>query len=94
MKLMPQIKTNLIILNFTPTRTFNSYNTKRAIHGRIHYTFTRSVVENAVSMTNMTSNGTQGPVPWIKMLNIVHLTLFCSLQENKSRSKKHDNHGT
>ena len=71
MKLIPQIKINLIILNFTSTRAFNSYNIKRAIHGRIHYKFTHSVVENTVSMT---SNGNQGPVPWIKRLRIVHMT--------------------
>ena len=70
-KLMPQIKINLIILNFTSTRVFNSYNIKRAIHGRIHYTFAYSVVENTVSMT---SNENQGPVPWIKRLDTVHLT--------------------
>ena len=70
-KLIPQIKINLIILNFTSTRAFNSYNIKRAIHGRIHYKFTHSVVENTVSMT---SNGNQGPVPWIKRLSIVRLT--------------------
>ena len=70
-KLIPQIKISLIILNFTSTRAFNSYNIKRAIHGRIHYTFAHSVVENTVSMT---SNENQGPVPWIKRLDIVHLT--------------------
>ena len=75
-KLMPQIKINLIILNFTSTRAFSSYNTKRAVHGRMHYTFTHSMVENAANMTNMTSNGTQNPVPWIKMLDIVHLTFL------------------
>ena len=74
MKLMPQIKINLIILNFTPTGTFNSYNIKRAIHGRIHYKFAHSVVGNTIDMANMTSNGNQGPVPWIKRLSIVHLT--------------------
>ena len=84
MKLMPQIKTNLIILNFTPTKTFNSYNTKRVIHGRIHYTFTRSVVENTVSMTNMTSNGNQGPVPWIKRLDIVHLTFSVACKKRRA----------
>ena len=71
MKLMPQIKINLIILNFTSTRAFNSYNIKRAIHGRIHYKFAHSMVENTVDMT---SNGDQGPVSWIKRLSIVHLT--------------------
>ena len=70
-KLMPQIKINLIILNFTSTRTFNSYNIKRAIHGRIHHKFTHSVVGNIVDMP---SNRGQGPVPWIKRLSIVHLT--------------------
>jgi hypothetical protein len=65
-KLMPQIKINLTILNFTSTRAFSSYNTKRAIHGRIHYTFAHSVVENTVSMINITSNGNQSPVPWIR----------------------------
>ena len=70
-KLMPQIKINLIILNFTSTRTFNSYNIKRAIHGRIHYKFAHSVVENTIDMT---SSEDQGSVPWIKRLSIVHLT--------------------
>ena len=71
MKLMPQIKINLIILNFTSTRTFNSYNIKRTTHGRIHYKFAHSVVENTIDMT---SNGDQRSVPWIKRLSIVHLT--------------------
>ena len=84
MKLMPQIKTNLIILNLTPIRTFNSYNIKRAIHGRIHYTFAHSVVENTVSMTNMTSNGNQGPVPWIKRLDIVHLTFSVACKKGRA----------
>ena len=75
-KLMPQIKINLIILNFASTRAFSSYNTRRAIHGRIHYTFAHSVVENAVSMINITSNVAQNPVRWIKMLDIVHLTFY------------------
>jgi hypothetical protein len=57
-KLMPQIKINLLILNFTSTKAFSSYNTRKAIHGRIHYTFAHSVVENTVSMINITSNGT------------------------------------
>ena len=70
-KLMPQIKMNLIILNFTPTRIFNNYNIKRAIHGRIHHKFTRSVVGNTVDMP---SDRGQGPVPWIKRLSMVHLT--------------------
>ena len=70
-KLMPQIKINLIILNFTSTRTFNSYNIKRAVHGRTHHKFTHSVVENTVGKP---SKGIQGPVPWIKRLSIVHLT--------------------
>ena len=74
MKLMPQIKINLIILNFTSTRAFSSYNTKRAIHGRVHYTFTHSVMESTVHVTNTTSNGNQSPVPWIKRLDIVRLT--------------------
>ena len=69
-KLMPQIKINLI-LNFTSTRAFSSYNTKRAIHRRIHHKFTQSVVGNTVDMP---SNRGQGPVPWIKRLSIVHLT--------------------
>ena len=73
-KLMPQIKIDLIILNFTSTRAFSSYNTKRAIHGRIHYTFAHSMVENTVNVTNITSNRNQSPVPWIKRLDIVHLT--------------------
>jgi hypothetical protein len=64
----------LIILNFASTRTFSNYNIERTTHGRIHYKFTHSVVENTVDMTSMTSNGNQGPVPWIKRLDIVHLT--------------------
>ena len=89
-KLMPQIKTNLTILNFTSTRAFSSYNTKRAIHGGIHYTFTHSVVENAVNMTNTTSNGNQSPVPWIKRLDIVHLTfsVACKKRRTDQRNTK------
>jgi hypothetical protein len=60
-----------IILNFTSTRTFNNYNIERITHGRIHYKLAHSVVETTV---NMTSNGNQRPVPWIKRLSIVHLT--------------------
>ena len=74
-------------MNFTPIRTFNSYNIKRAIHGRIHYTFARSVVENTVgmtSMTNMTSNGNQSPVPWIKRLDIVHLTFSVACKKRRA----------
>jgi hypothetical protein len=61
----------LIILNFASTRTFSNYNVERTTHGRIHYRFTHSVVENTVDAT---SNGDQGPMPWIKRLSIVHLT--------------------
>jgi hypothetical protein len=61
----------LIILNFTSTRTFSNYNIERTTHGKIHYKFARSVVKNTVDVT---SNGDQGPVPWIKRLDIVHLT--------------------
>jgi hypothetical protein len=61
-------------LNFISTRTFNNYNIERTTHGRIHYKFAHSVVENTVDMISMTSNGNQGPVPWIKRLDIVHLT--------------------
>ena len=64
----------LIILNFISTRTFSNYNVERATHGRIHYKFVHSVVENTVDMTSMTSNENQGPVPWIKRLDILHLT--------------------
>ena len=73
---MPQIKINLIILNFTSTRAFSNYNTKKAIHGRIHYTFTHSVVANTANVINITSNGTQNPAPWIKILDIVHSTFL------------------
>jgi hypothetical protein len=61
----------LIILNFASTRTFSNYNIERITHGRIHYKFAHSVVENTVDMT---CSGNQGPVPWIKRLSIVHLT--------------------
>jgi hypothetical protein len=64
----------LIILNSTSTRTFSNYNIERTTHGRIHYKFAHSVVENTVDMISMTSNGNQGPVPWIKRLDMVHLT--------------------
>jgi hypothetical protein len=64
----------LIILNSTSTRTFSNYNIERTTHGRIHYKFAHSVVENTVDMISMTSNGSQGPVPWIKRLDMVHLT--------------------
>ena len=64
----------LIILNFISTRTFSNYNVERATHGRIHYKFVHSVVENTVDMTSMTSNENQGRVPWIKRLDIVYLT--------------------
>ena len=64
----------LIILNFASIRTFSNYNIKRTTHGGIHYKFTHSVMENTVDMTSMTSNGNQGPVPWIKRLDIVRLT--------------------
>jgi hypothetical protein len=65
----------LIILNFISTRIFNNYNIKRKkTHGGIHYKFARSVVENTVDMLSMTSNGNQGPVPWIKRLDTVRLT--------------------
>ena len=84
MKLMPQIKINLIILNFTSTRAFSSYNIKRAMHGKIHYTFARSVVKNTVSLTNMTSNGYQSPVPWIKRLDIVHLTFSVAFKKRRA----------
>uniref|UniRef100_A0A2N9HNG7 Uncharacterized protein n=1 Tax=Fagus sylvatica TaxID=28930 RepID=A0A2N9HNG7_FAGSY len=55
-------------------RTFSNYNIERTTHGRIHYKFAHSVVENTVDMISMTSNGNQGPVPWIKRLDMVHLT--------------------
>jgi hypothetical protein len=61
----------LIILNFASTRTFSNYNIEKTTHGRIHYKFAHSVMENTVDMT---SNGNQGLVPWIKRLDIVHLT--------------------
>jgi hypothetical protein len=64
----------LIILNSTSTKTFSNYNIERTTHGRIHYKFTHSVVENTVDMISMTSNGNQGPMPWIKRLDMVHLT--------------------
>jgi hypothetical protein len=44
---------------------------ERTTHGRIHYKFTHSVVENTVDVT---SNGDQGLMSWIKRLSIVHLT--------------------
>ena len=81
---MPQIKINLIILNFTSTRAVSSYNIKRAIHGRIRYTFTHSVVENTVNVTNTTSNGNQSPVPWIKRLDIVHLTFSVACKKRRA----------
>ena len=84
MKLMPQIKINLIILNFTSTRAFSSYNIKRAIYERIHYTFTRSVVENTVNVTNMTSIGDQGLAPWIKRLDMVHLTFSVACKKRRA----------
>jgi SPX domain protein involved in polyphosphate accumulation len=37
----------------------------------MYYKFPHSVVANIISMT---SNGDQRPVPWIKRLDIVHLT--------------------
>ena len=83
-KLIPQIKTNLIILNFTATRAFNSCNVKRVIHGRIHHTFTHSMVENTINMTNTTSNGNQSLVPWIKWLDIVHLTLSMAFKKRRA----------
>ena len=85
-KLMPQIKINLIISNFTPTRAFSSYNTKRAAHGRIHYTFTHSVMENTVNVTkyNMKSNGNQSPVSWIKRLDIVHLAFSVAFKKRRA----------
>jgi hypothetical protein len=86
-KLMPQIKINLIILNFTSTRAFSGYNTKRAIHGRIHYTFTHSVVENAVNGTNTTSNGNQSPVSWIKRLDIVHSTFSVAFKKRSANQR-------
>ena len=70
-RLMPQIKINLIILNFTFHRAFNGYNMKRIAHGRIHHKFSHLVVEDAVDMP---SNRGQEPVPWIKRLNMIHLT--------------------
>jgi hypothetical protein len=89
-KLMPQIKINSLILNFISTRAFSSYNTRKAIHGRIHHTFAHSVVENTVSMINITSNGTQDPMPWIKILNIVHLTfsVACKKRSADQRNTK------
>ena len=83
-KLIPQIKTNLIILNFTDTRALNSCNVKRVIHGRIHHTFTHSVVENTINMTNTTSNGNQSLVPWIKWLDIVHLTFSMAFKKRRA----------
>ena len=85
MKLILQIKINLIILNSPFTRTFNSYNIKRAVHGRIHHKFTHSVVENTVDKL---SNRVQGPVPWIKRLRIVHMTslVVCKKRETDQRN--------
>jgi hypothetical protein len=61
----------LIILNFASTRTFSNYNVERTTHGRIHYKFTHSMVENTVDVT---SSREQRPVSWIKRLSMVHLT--------------------
>ena len=89
-KLMPQIKINLIILNFTSTRAFSNYNTKKAIHGRIHYTFTHSVVANTANVMIMTSNGNLSPVPWIERPDIVHLTfsVACKKRSTDQRNTK------
>jgi hypothetical protein len=89
-KLMPQIKINLIILNFTSTRAFSSYNTRKTIHGSIHYTFTHPVVENTANVINITSNGNQSPVPWIKRLDIVHMTfsIACKKRSADQRNTK------
>uniref|UniRef100_A0A2N9G2Q0 Uncharacterized protein n=1 Tax=Fagus sylvatica TaxID=28930 RepID=A0A2N9G2Q0_FAGSY len=58
-KLMPQIKINSLILNFISTRAFSSYNTRKAIHGRIHYTFAHSVVENTLARKEVQIKETQ-----------------------------------
>jgi hypothetical protein len=83
-KLMPQIKINLIILNFTSTRAFSSYNTRKTIHGRIYYTFAHPVVENTANVINITSNGNQSPVPWIKRPDVVHSTFSVAFKKKRA----------
>jgi hypothetical protein len=81
----------LIILNFASTRTFSNYNVERTTHGRIHYKFTHSMVENTVDVTSSREQRTSAVDQEIEHSA---LDFSCGLQEKRSRSKEHNNHGT
>ena len=81
----------LIIIDFTFTRTFSNHNIVITTHEKIYYKFAHSVTENTIYMI---SSRNQGSVPWIKRLGTIHFDFLCDLPKGRSRSKKHNNHRT
>ena len=56
----------LIIIDFTFTRTFSNHNIMMTTHEKIYYKLAHSVTENTIYIT---SSRNQGSVSWIKRLS-------------------------
>ena len=71
LKPMPQIKNKLIILDSIFIRMFSDHKIVITTHEKIYYKLAHLVTENTIYIT---SNRNQRSVPWIKRLNMMHLT--------------------